>query len=60
LDLARRWDQAGLGALLLQEYEQIKEEQTQRISTRDNLIYAALVSVAGVVRGAGLDVPGQR
>jgi hypothetical protein len=44
-----RWDDVSLGVLLALEYERIKEEQIQRISTRDNLVYATLVSIAGVV-----------
>jgi len=35
--------------LWAQEYERLKEEQAQRISTRDNLMYATLVSIAGVI-----------
>jgi hypothetical protein len=38
--------------LLLVEYEQIKSEQRSRIGFRDNLLYASLVSVAGVVAAA--------
>jgi hypothetical protein len=41
-------DDVGLGVLLTAEYEQLKVEQTQRISTRDNLMYASLAAVAGV------------
>lgn len=33
---------------LIAEYERLKEEQTQRIGTRDNLIYATLASIAAV------------
>ncbi|MFD0968985.1 hypothetical protein [Plantactinospora endophytica] len=40
-----------LGVLLTQEYDRLKEEQSHRISTRDNLMYATLVSIAGVVLG---------
>jgi hypothetical protein len=46
-----KWDDAGVGVLLAVEYEQLKEEQAQRIGTRDNLMYATLVSIAGVVAG---------
>lgn len=46
-----RWDDVSLGVLLAQEYERLKEEQAQRISTRDNLIYATLVSIAAVAVG---------
>jgi hypothetical protein len=35
--------------LWAQEYERLKEEQAQRIATRDNLMYATLVSIAGVI-----------
>jgi hypothetical protein len=34
---------------LLTEYERLKEEQRVRIGVRDNLIYATLASLAGVV-----------
>jgi hypothetical protein len=34
--------------VLLREYDALKAEQIQRISTRDNLIYATLLSMAGV------------
>ncbi|MEV6597780.1 RyR domain-containing protein [Actinoplanes sp. NPDC051346] len=37
------------GKLLLVEYERLKEEQKTRIGFRDNLIYATLASMAGVV-----------
>jgi hypothetical protein len=47
-----KWDDAGVGVLLTAEYEQLKEEQAQRIGTRDNLMYATLVSIAGAVVGA--------
>jgi len=33
----------------MHEYDRLKVEQVQRISTRDNLIYATLVSFAGVI-----------
>ena len=46
-----RWDNVSLGMLWAQEYERLKEEQAQRIATRDNLMYATLVSVAGVILG---------
>ncbi|WP_318394946.1 hypothetical protein [Plantactinospora sp. KLBMP9567] len=46
-----RWDDVSLGVLLAQEYDRLKEEQNHRISTRDNLMYATLVSIAGVVVG---------
>jgi hypothetical protein len=46
-----RWDEVSLGVLLAQEYDRLKEEQSQRIGTRDNLMYATLVSIAGVVVG---------
>jgi hypothetical protein len=44
--------------VLLIEYEQIKGEQRSRISFRDNLLYASLVSMAGVV-AAALNVKGR-
>jgi hypothetical protein len=44
-----RWDNVSLGMLWAQEYERLKEEQAQRIATRDNLMYATLVSIAGVI-----------
>lgn len=34
--------------VMLTEYEQLKEEQRSRISTRDNLIYAVLIASAAV------------
>ncbi|GAA1629737.1 hypothetical protein [Actinoplanes couchii] len=37
---------------LIAEYERLKEEQTQRIGTRDNLIYATLASIAAICAGA--------
>jgi hypothetical protein len=37
------------GKLLLVEYERLKEEQKTRIGFRDNLIYATLGSMAGVI-----------
>lgn len=46
-----RWDNVTLGVLWALEYERLKEEQAQRISTRDNLMYATLVSIAGVIIG---------
>ncbi|WP_430791379.1 hypothetical protein [Actinoplanes sp. G11-F43] len=33
---------------LIAEYERLKEEQIQRIGTRDNLIYATLASIAAI------------
>lgn len=47
-----KWDDVGAGVLLTAEYGQLKEEQAQRIGTRDNLMYATLVSIAGAVAGA--------
>jgi hypothetical protein len=38
-----------LSEILLQEYERLKEEQIHRIGTRDNLVYANLLSLAAVV-----------
>src|SRR5579859_57270 len=38
--------------VLLVEYEQIKGEQRSRIGFRDNLLYASLVAMAGVVAAA--------
>jgi hypothetical protein len=35
--------------VLLTEYERLKEEQIHRISVRDNLIYANLLALAGVL-----------
>jgi hypothetical protein len=37
------------GQLLLAEYDQIKQEQRARIGFRDNLIYATLAVMAGVI-----------
>jgi hypothetical protein len=37
------------GKLLLVEYERLKDEQKTRIGFRDNLIYATLGSMAGVI-----------
>ncbi|MEU6388304.1 hypothetical protein [Streptomyces sp. NPDC046939] len=37
------------GALLLAEYEQVKQEQRARIGFRDNLIYATLGVMAAVI-----------
>ncbi|MBB5873456.1 hypothetical protein F4553_006890 [Allocatelliglobosispora scoriae] len=34
--------------LLILEYEQLKEEQRQRITSRDNLVYATLVAVGAI------------
>jgi hypothetical protein len=48
----RKCDDVGPGVLLTAEYERLKEEQTQRIGTRDNLIYATLASIAAVAVGA--------
>jgi len=42
-------EQLSAGALLLKEYERLKEEQLQRIGIRDNLVYATLVSLGAVV-----------
>jgi hypothetical protein len=42
-------DHSLLSEILLQEYERLKEEQSHRIGTRDNLVYANLLSLAGVV-----------
>jgi hypothetical protein len=47
-----KWDGLGSGVLLTAEYERLKEEQIQRIGTRDNLVYATLASIAAVVVGA--------
>jgi hypothetical protein len=44
-----RWESVSLGMVWAQEYERLKEEQAQRIATRDNLVYATLVSIAGVI-----------
>lgn len=41
-----------LGALLLAEYERLKDEQRGRITFRDNLVYAMLASAAAVVAAA--------
>lgn len=41
-----------LGALLLSEYERIKDEQRGRIAFRDNLVYATLASAAAVLAAA--------
>ena len=42
-------EQPLLSEILLQEYERLKEEQIHRIGTRDNLVYANLLSLAAVV-----------
>lgn len=47
-----------IGKLLLIEYERVKEEQKTRIGFRDNLIYATLASMAGVI-AATLNSRGQ-
>jgi hypothetical protein len=36
-------------ALALAEYKALKAEQTARISTRDNLIYAVIIAIAGTL-----------
>ncbi|MFI1953191.1 hypothetical protein ACH437_15295 [Streptomyces xinghaiensis] len=41
-----------LGALLLSEYERLKDEQRGRIAFRDNLVYAMLASAAAVLAAA--------
>ncbi|GHD40551.1 hypothetical protein [Streptomyces galbus] len=41
-----------LGALLLTEYERLKDEQRSRIAFRDNLVYAMLASAAAVLGAA--------
>ncbi len=41
--------EVGIGKLLLTEYERLKDEQKTRIGFRDNLIYATLASMAGVI-----------
>jgi hypothetical protein len=38
-----------IGALLITEYDRIKEEQRARISFRDNLLYVTLASMAAVI-----------
>ena len=40
------------GDILLQEYAKLKDEQAQRISLRDNLIYATLLTLGAVVAAA--------
>lgn len=47
-----------LGAVLLSEYERVKDEQKARIGFRDNLIYATLAAMALVI-GAALRKDGQ-
>lgn len=42
-------EELSVGDVLLHEYERLKEEQSQRIGTRDNLIYATLISLAAVI-----------
>ena len=32
----------------LKEFEKLKDEQTQRIGYRDNLVYATLIAIGGV------------
>ncbi|MFE9693667.1 hypothetical protein [Micromonospora sp. NPDC005806] len=46
------------GALLVAEYDRLKEEQKTRIGFRDNLLYATLGSMAAVV-AAALQNPGR-
>ncbi|MFJ3638412.1 hypothetical protein ACIPRD_01490 [Streptomyces sp. NPDC090108] len=45
-------DEAGLGKLLLAEYQSVKDEQKARIGFRDNLLYVTLGVVAAVVAAA--------
>jgi hypothetical protein len=45
------------GKLLLVEYERLKDEQKTRIGFRDNLVYATLASMAGVI-AASLSLKG--
>ncbi len=35
--------------IILKEYEKLKDEQTQRIGFRDNILYVTLVSIGGVI-----------
>lgn len=42
-------DSVAFSELLMAEYQTVKEEQRARIGFRDNLLYAALGSMAGVV-----------
>lgn len=42
-------DQSSLLEIYLIEYEKLKDEQIQRIGFRDNLIYATLVALGGVL-----------
>ncbi|MEV6976620.1 hypothetical protein [Kitasatospora sp. NPDC093806] len=46
------------GRLLTLEYERIKDEQRARIGFRDNLLYATLASMAGVIAVAVQAGPG--
>ncbi|MDR7274334.1 hypothetical protein [Catenuloplanes atrovinosus] len=46
-----RYDEVSSAAVILHEYERLKEEQLQRISTRDNLVYATLASIGAVLFG---------
>lgn len=56
--MAAQSDQVTIDQLLLAEYECIKHEQRSRVGFRDNLIYATLASLAGVV-AAILQAPGR-
>jgi hypothetical protein len=51
-------EMAGRIAVHLAEYEQLKNEQRQRIGVRDNFLYAALVA-AGTALAAGQWLPGE-
>jgi hypothetical protein len=41
-------EELSVGGLMVLEYKQLKQEQLARISTRDNLIYVTLASLAAV------------
>ena len=45
-------DRISVGHVLLAEYKAMKQEQLARISTRDNLMYVTLASLAAVVAAA--------
>jgi len=42
--------------IYLNEYERVKSEQVQRLGFRDNLIYANLIAITGILSIAGTDV----
>lgn len=46
-----KYDEVTSSTVILYEYEKLKDEQLQRISTRDNLVYATLASIGAVLFG---------